>query len=56
MVNENFNKFNEIQKKHQSAYISNEKVDNKGGFNSSDYNSQENTDKAIGATGRSRKK
>ncbi|WP_318508883.1 hypothetical protein [Bacillus sp. T3] len=52
MVNENFNKFNQEQKKHQSPYVSNKTLDNSGNFNKSDYNSQENTDKSVGATGR----
>lgn len=52
MVNENFKKFSKAQEQHQSAYVSNNTADNSGSFNKSDYNSQENTDKSIGATGR----
>ncbi|WP_187118979.1 hypothetical protein [Bacillus marasmi] len=52
MVNQDFAKFNSIQKKHQSAYVSNESLDNSGSMNKNDYNTQANTDKSIGATGR----
>lgn len=51
MVNENFEEFSKEQKKHQSSYLGGSK---RGDFNKTDYNSQENTDKAVGATGRKR--
>jgi len=51
MINEDFEKFTEIQQKHQGKYL--------GGSgrrqpesNDPGYNNQEITDKAIGATGR----
>ncbi|NMD69958.1 hypothetical protein HHO41_06625 [Bacillus sp. DNRA2] len=52
MVNEEFEKFNSVQKKHQSAYVSNETLKNNGSLNKDDYNTQSNTDKSIGTTGR----
>lgn len=51
MVNLNFDKFNEVQKKHQSQYLGSTKKKNDG-FNTDDYNTQDNTDKSIGAAGR----
>jgi hypothetical protein len=53
LVNKNFERFNKEQQKHKSTYIGN--IDNSrnlGDFNHSSYNSQEDTDKSVGATGR----
>lgn len=51
MVNENFEKFNEVQHQHQGAYLGTDR-NQPPGKNDRQYNSQEITDKAIGATGR----
>lgn len=53
MVNENFEKFREVQKKHQGVYIgaTNQNQQNPG-LNDEEYNNQDDTDKSIGATGR----
>ena len=53
MVNENFDQFSKEQKKHQPSYLGGSR---QAGFNHSDYNSQENTDKSVGATGRNQTK
>ncbi|WP_442595813.1 hypothetical protein [Neobacillus sp. D3-1R] len=50
MVNENFDKFSEVQKKHQGVYIGGK--DQPPGLNDEEYNNQDNTDKSVGATGR----
>jgi hypothetical protein len=50
MVNENFDKFNQVQKKHQGQYLGGQ--NQQRGLNDPDYNNQDNTDKAPGATGR----
>jgi hypothetical protein len=52
MVNENFGKFSEEQQKHRPFYISNKHLNNRGSLNPSNYNTQEDTDKSVGATGR----
>lgn len=52
LVNNNFDRFNHAQQKHKSTYIGNKDTQNPGGFNQSNYNSQEDTDKSIGASGR----
>jgi hypothetical protein len=52
LVNLDFSKFNQVQKKHQTAYPSNATLDNSGSMNKSDENTQENTDKSVGSTGR----
>lgn len=54
MVNENFNTFNKVQQDHQAKYIGSDKKQ-KYGLNDPEYNNQEITDKAIGATGRQSK-
>lgn len=50
MVNENFEKFRDVQKKHQGVYIGGN--DQPVGINDEEYNNQDNTDKSVGATGR----
>jgi hypothetical protein len=50
MVNENFDKFKKEQQKHQSVYLGGD--DQPYGKNDPEYNNQEITDKAPGATGR----
>jgi hypothetical protein len=53
MVNENFEKFREVQKKHQGVYIGGSNKDPQApGINDDDYNNQDNTDKSVGAAGR----
>lgn len=53
MVNENFDKFREEQKKHQAVYIGGSNTTQQSpGLNDENYNNQEETDKSIGATGR----
>jgi hypothetical protein len=52
LVNLDFNKFKKEQKNHKPEYLDNNKAENVGGFNKSNYNSQENTDKSVGAVGR----
>lgn len=54
MVNLNFNKFKQEQNDHKPAYLSNDKSENQGDFNKNDYNSQEDTDKSVGAAGRNK--
>jgi hypothetical protein len=54
MVNENLDKFNEIQLKHQGEYLGTDR-EQPPGLNDPRYNNQEITDKAIGATGRKQK-
>lgn len=51
MVNEKFETFNKVQKKHIGEYLG---TVQRGTPRSNDesYNNQEDTDKAIGATGR----
>jgi hypothetical protein len=52
MVNENFDKFREVQKKHQGVYIGGSNKGNQvPGINDENYNNQDNTDKSVGATG-----
>jgi hypothetical protein len=51
MVNENFNKFRKEQQEHQSVYLGG--ANQQRGKNDPEYNNQENTDKSVGATGRS---
>ena len=51
MVNENFNKFKKEQQNHQSAYLGG--ANQQRSKNNSEYNNQDNTDKSVGATGRS---
>ncbi|MEH7179051.1 hypothetical protein [Neobacillus vireti] len=50
MVNQNFNKFKKEQQEHQSPYLGGS--NQPPGINDPEYNNQENTDKAVGATGR----
>jgi hypothetical protein len=50
MVNENFDKFRKEQQEHQSVYLGG--ANRQRGKNDPDYNNQEITDKAVGATGR----
>jgi hypothetical protein len=52
MVNENFDKFREEQKKHQGVYIGGNTTQQTPGLNDQSYNNQEETDKSVGATGR----
>ncbi|MFD2444426.1 hypothetical protein ACFSO7_10660 [Bacillus sp. CGMCC 1.16607] len=49
MVNEDFKKFREVQKKHEGIYIGGKNQPQ--GLNDESYNNQENTDKSVGATG-----
>lgn len=51
MVNENFNKFRKEQQEHQSVYLGG--ANQQRGKNDPEYNNQDNTDKSVGATGRS---
>lgn len=51
MVNENFNKFRKEQQEHQSVYLGG--ANRQRGKNDPEYNNQENSDKSVGATGRS---
>ncbi len=51
MVNENFDKFRQVQSKHQSTYLGTGRKQQPG-LNDRDYNNQSNTDKSIGAAGR----
>lgn len=51
MVNEDFITFNKVQLAHQGIYLGKGKGQ-KTGLNDDEYNNQDNTDKAIGATGR----
>ena len=51
MVNENFNKFNKVQHQHQGEYLGSDKKQQPG-LNDPEYNNQEDTDKAVGVTGR----
>jgi hypothetical protein len=51
MVNENFDKFNKVQQNHQGEYLGTDRRQQRG-LNDEEYNNQEITDKAIGATGR----
>jgi len=48
LVNYNFEKFRKIQSQHKSEYGG----ERGRGSNKDDYNTQENTDKSPGATGR----
>lgn len=49
LVNENFEKFRKAQRDHKSEYLAGT---HNNGRNKSSYNTQENTDKAPGATGK----
>lgn len=51
MVNQNFEKFRQVQKKHQAEYIGTDRRQPPG-QNDADFNNQSDTDKAPGATGR----
>ncbi|MDP4103532.1 MAG: hypothetical protein Q8935_01150 [Bacillota bacterium] len=51
MVNEDFEKFNKVQQQHQGEYLGTDRKQQPG-LNDAEYNNQEITDKAIGATGR----
>jgi hypothetical protein len=51
MVNENFNKFRREQQEHPSVYLGG--ANKQRGKNDPEYNNQDNTDKSVGATGRS---
>lgn len=51
MVNENFDKFRQVQRKHQAAYLGANRKQ-KPGLNDRDYNNQSITDKSPGAAGR----
>jgi hypothetical protein len=54
MVNESFEKFTKVQQKHRGDYLGTEEK-LQTGINDPEYNNQEITDKAIGATGRNMK-
>lgn len=49
MVNEDFKKFREVQKKHEGVYLGGENQEPR--INDESYNNQEETDKSVGATG-----
>lgn len=51
MVNENFDKFKQIQQEHKAEYLGS-RGKQKPGLNDPEYNNQDNTDKSVGATGR----
>ncbi|WP_185806854.1 hypothetical protein [Bacillus sp. HMF5848] len=51
MVNTNFNKFREAQKRVDTHYLGEDKEQNRA-KRKDDYNNQNDTDKAPGATGR----
>lgn len=51
MVNENFDKFRQVQKKHEAEYLGTDRKQ-RPGANDEIYNNQSITDKAPGATGR----
>ncbi|MGE8205778.1 hypothetical protein ACQKP0_14575 [Heyndrickxia sp. NPDC080065] len=51
MVNQDFEKFHQLQEKHKSSYLG-KKSDQKQLNSDPDYNNQSDTDKVIGATGR----
>ncbi len=51
MVNENFEKFNQVQHEHQGEYLGTDRKQPPG-INDPQYNNQEITDKAAGATGK----
>ena len=51
MVNEDFERFNKVQQKHQGEYLGTDRKQQPG-LNDQGYNNQEITDKTIGATGR----
>jgi hypothetical protein len=51
MVNENKERFNKVQEKHQGEYLGTDR-NQMPGLNDRDYNNQSNTDKSPGATGR----
>ncbi|MDR7079082.1 hypothetical protein J2Y03_004139 [Neobacillus niacini] len=50
MVNQNFDKFRKEQQEHQGVYLGGAKQQSRK--NDPEYNNQEITDKAVGATGR----
>lgn len=51
MVNENSQKFNQVQREHQGKYIGTNNVQ-KYGVTDPKYNNQKDTDKSVGTTGR----
>lgn len=51
MVNENFERFNKVQQRHQGEYLGTDR-NQTAGINDQEYNNQEIPDKSIGATGR----
>ncbi|MFZ3588458.1 hypothetical protein ACOI1C_04085 [Bacillus sp. DJP31] len=51
MVNQDFEKFNKLQKEHKSSYLGSDKP-HKQASNDPDYNNNSDTDKSPGATGR----
>lgn len=52
MVNEDKDKFRQVQNEHLGKYIGGSNKEKPGRLNRDDYNTQENTDKSVGATGR----
>lgn len=50
MVNLNFDKFKKVQQEHKGVYLGGD--NQQYGKNDPEYNNQDNTDKAVGATGR----
>lgn len=52
MVNQDFDKFKEVQESHQAEYIGSDKSNQKHGINDAEYNNRTDTDKSVGATGR----
>lgn len=50
MINEDFDQFKKAQQKHLPDYLGSGR-EQKTGLGDSDYNNQDDTDKAVGATG-----
>ncbi|WP_187373124.1 hypothetical protein [Bacillus rubiinfantis] len=51
MVNENFEKFRSVQRKHEGEYLGTDRKQPPG-INDRGYNNQSNSDKSPGATGK----
>ncbi|MBL4954434.1 hypothetical protein JK635_19945 [Neobacillus sp. YIM B02564] len=51
MINPDFERFNQIQKKHQGEHLGTDRKQ-RAGLNDRDFNNQSITDKSPGATGR----
>lgn len=52
MVDQDFDKFRNVQKKHRPTYLGVTNDEKKAAINDPEYNNQEDTDKSIGAIGR----